>query len=86
MSSRERRQILLRAQKSLNSIRPYLRTDGGDIEVVDLTDDYVLQVKLLGACETCSVSYMTMKAGVEEILKKDIPELNAVVALNVEVA
>lgn len=79
----EKKTLLLKqVEQSLNNIRPYLNTDGGDIEVVELTDDMTLRVKLLGACESCSLSYMTMKAGVEENIKKDIPEIKRIEAIN----
>lgn len=74
--------LLQKVEQSLNNIRPYLNADGGDIEVVELTDEMTLRVKLLGACESCSLSYMTMKAGVEENIKKDIPEIKRIEAIN----
>jgi len=77
--------LLQRVEESLDSIRPYLQTDGGDIEVVEITDDLIVKVRLLGACETCPVSYMTMRAGVQESLKRDVPELNGVEALDMQV-
>jgi len=82
MSIESKEQILERVEQSLESIRPYLQTDGGDIEVVELTDDMTLRVRLLGACESCSLSYMTMKAGVEENIKRDIPSIQRIEAIN----
>ncbi len=73
--------ILKRVEQSLEGIRPYLQADGGDIQVVDLTDEMILKVRLLGACQSCSLSYMTMKAGVEENVKKDIPEISGIEAV-----
>ncbi len=67
---------------ALNDIRPFLQVDGGNIEVVDITDDMVVKVKWLGMCESCSMSAMTMKAGVEQAIKTKLPEINAVVAVN----
>lgn len=75
--------LLARIEDSLSSIRPYLEADGGDIEIVDLTEDNILQVKLTGACQTCPMSPTTMKAGVEEAIRAAIPEINAVQAINV---
>jgi len=75
--------LLARIEASLSSIRPYLEADGGDIEIVDMTDDNVLQVKLTGACQTCPMSPTTMKAGVEEAIRAAIPEIMAVQAINV---
>lgn len=74
--------LLKKVEQSLDNVRPYLKADGGDIEVVELTDEMTLRVKLLGACESCSLSYMTMKAGVEENIKKDIPEIQRIEAIN----
>ena len=70
-------------EDSLDTLRPYLQADGGNIEVVEITDDMVVRVKLLGNCVTCPMSFMTMKAGVEETLKKAIPNLKGVEAINV---
>ncbi len=74
--------LLRQIEESLASVRPYLQADGGDIEIVELTDDMVLKVKLLGACESCSLSYMTMKAGVEENLKRQVPQIRSIEAIN----
>jgi Fe-S cluster biogenesis protein NfuA len=65
-------------ETSLDSIRPYLKADGGDIEVVEITDEMVVKVRLLGACESCPMSFMTMKAGVEESIKSAIPEIKGI--------
>lgn len=73
--------ILRRVKDQLNNLRPYLHADGGDIELLDLSEDYVVTVKLLGACRTCSMSAMTMKAGVEDGIKKAVPEVRQVVAV-----
>lgn len=69
-------------EASLDTLRPYLIADGGNIEVVEVTDEMMVKVKLLGNCESCPMSFMTMKAGVEEALKKAIPEIKGVVAVN----
>lgn len=73
--------ILEKIEISLNTLRPYLQDDGGNVEVVELTDDMVVRVKLLGACSTCPQSFMTMKAGIEETVKRMVPEVKAVVAV-----
>lgn len=64
-----------RVEEALETIRPYLKADGGNIEVVDITAEMVLKVRLLGNCESCPMSFMTMKAGVEEAIKKHVPEI-----------
>lgn len=71
-------ELIARVETSLDSIRPYLNQDGGDIRVVEITSEMVVKVKLLGACESCPMSFMTMKAGVEATLKKAIPEITAI--------
>jgi len=69
-------------EAALDKIRPYLETDGGNVKVLEITDDMVLRLELLGACSSCSMSAMTMKAGVEEAIKKDFPEIIRVEAVN----
>lgn len=65
---------------SLEQLRPFLKADGGDMELVEITDDAVVVVRLLGACSDCSMSMMTLKAGLEESVKKAVPEVKSVVA------
>ena len=71
-----------RVKESLSSIRPYLEADGGDITLASVTDDLTAIVELHGACSSCSMSGMTMKAGVEGAIKAAVPEIKAVKALN----
>ncbi len=66
---------------ALTSIRPYLQKDGGDVELIELTDDNIVKVKLLGACETCEMSKMTLKAGIEESIRSVFPELDSVLSI-----
>ncbi len=66
---------------AIDKVRPYLQTDGGDISFVELTDDFVVKVKLLGACYTCSMSMQTLKLGVEKTIKNAVPEIKEVVAI-----
>jgi len=68
----------------IGQIRPYLQQDGGDIEFIDLTDDNVVNVRLLGACGSCPYSTMTLKNGVESAMKKAIPEIKSVEAVNLD--
>lgn len=75
-----------RVEKALDNIRPYLEADGGDVKVLDITEDYVVQLELLGACGSCPMSEMTLKAGVEEAIKKAVPEIIKVEAVNVNPA
>ncbi len=66
----------------IEQIRPYLQSDGGDIRFIEITDDLVVNVELLGACGSCPYSTMTLKNGVEETIKKALPEITAVEAIN----
>ena len=74
--------VLERAEKTLDQLRPFLEADGGDMEIVEITDEYVVKVRLLGACSDCSMSHMTMKAGLEEALKRVVPEITKVIAVD----
>lgn len=65
----------------LDNIRPYLQADGGDISLVEITGDLTIKVKLLGACGCCPHSVQTLKLGVEQFLKKEIPEIKEVTAV-----
>lgn len=67
--------------QALSQIRPFLEKDGGDISLIEITTDMVVRVKLHGACETCSMSVMTLKAGVEENIKTMAPEIIRVEAV-----
>ena len=78
----EEHPLLSRIEQALDTIRPYLAADGGNVRVLNITDDMVLQLELLGACGTCPMSPMTLKAGVEESVKKAVPEIRSVEATN----
>ena len=71
--------MLEKVRKVLEEIRPALQSDGGDVELVDLTDDGVVQVRLTGACGHCPMSTMTLKMGIERTLKEKIPAVKEVV-------
>ncbi len=70
----------------LETIRPLLQRDGGDVELIDVSDDGIVQVRLTGACIGCPMSQMTLSEGIERELKAQIPELKAVVAVPPEYA
>ena len=74
--------LLERVEQALDSIRPYLQTDGGDVSVLEITPDNVVKLKLLGTCASCSMSIMTFKAGLEQAIKKSVPEIVAVEAIH----
>ena len=71
-----------RVEKSLDTMRPYLNDDGGNVEIVEITDDMIVRLKLVGACSTCPQSFMTMKAGIEETIKRAVPEIKSVEAVS----
>jgi len=70
-----------KVQKIINEIRPNLQADGGDVELVDVSDDGIVKVRLVGACAGCPMSQMTLKSGIEKYLKKMIPEVKTVVSV-----
>lgn len=74
--------LIQRVEDALDQMRPFLERDGGDVELIGITDEMVVQVKFLGACLTCDMSAMTLKAGLEEAVKRAVPEVNAVTALS----
>jgi Fe-S cluster biogenesis protein NfuA len=69
-----------KVQEVLNKIRPSIQADGGDVELVDVTKDGVVKVRLKGACAGCPMSQMTLKSGIESTLKQEIPEVKEVVS------
>jgi Fe-S cluster biogenesis protein NfuA len=75
-------EILKEVEHALNSIRPYLEADGGNVKILNISDKNVVKLELLGACGACPMSTMTMKAGVEEAIKRAVPEITAVEAIN----
>ncbi len=82
MTPEEKKNYLQKIDTALDSIRPHLEADGGNIEVVDLTDEMIVHIKWMGNCEGCSMSSMTMRAGIEQTLKSTMPEIAGVIALN----
>ncbi len=82
MFSQEKSDLIARVNDALNDVRPHLKTDGGDIEVVDITDDMTVQVKWLGNCQNCNMSVMTMRAGIEVAIKSKVPGIRQVEAIN----
>ncbi len=85
LTREQRNSISQRAQKALDDLRPYLEADGGDISLEEITPEGIARVKLHGACCGCAMSPMTMKAGVEEAIKRVAPEIRSVEAVNIGV-
>ncbi|MBI5731485.1 MAG: NifU family protein [Ignavibacteriales bacterium] len=71
-----------KVEKALQSIRPYLKADGGDVELVQVTNEGIVEVKLTGACSDCPMSQMTLRAGVERALIREVPGIRRVEAVN----
>mgnify|MGYP000860881647 CR=1 FL=1 len=82
MSNNE--ELIRKVKNVIDQIRPYLQNDGGDIEFIELTSDNIVNVRLLGACGSCPYSTMTLKNGVENAMKKAIPEIKSVEAVNLD--
>jgi Fe-S cluster biogenesis protein NfuA len=74
--------LYARVDAALDTVRPHLAVDGGNIEIVEIDADNNLHVKWLGACSNCSMSVMTMRAGVEDAVLKRVPEINSIKAVN----
>lgn len=72
-----------KVNNALDQLRPFLNADGGDMELVEITQEGVVKVRLMGACSDCSMSMMTLKAGLEEAVKKVAPEIKSVEAINI---
>ena len=70
-----------RIEAALDTVRPFLQADGGDVEVVSLSDNKNLVLRFLGSCNSCSMSDMTLKAGIEDTLRRSIPELGTITAI-----
>ncbi len=80
MDQAKRQDLEKRVNEAIDMVRPYLVADGGDIQFMELTDDMVVKVQLLGACGSCPYSLQTLKNGVEQAVKKQIPEMKEVVS------
>ncbi|WP_194975666.1 NifU family protein [Aquiflexum lacus] len=78
--------LIDRVELALDGIRPYLEADGGNVKIVEITEDLVLKLELTGTCSSCPMSTMTLKAGVEEAVKRAVPEIIKVEAINVVIA
>jgi Fe-S cluster biogenesis protein NfuA len=74
--------LIARIENTLDTLRPYLAADSGDVSLVEVTEGMIVKLKLLGSCSSCSMSMMTLKAGIEQSLLKAIPELKGVEAIN----
>ena len=82
MEKEKRQEIEKKIADTIQKVRPYLLADGGDIILEEITDDLTIKVKLTGACGSCPFSLFTLKNGVEQALKKEVPEVKEVVAID----
>lgn len=73
-------------EDALDKIRPYLMADGGSVRLLNITEDYVVELELLGACGSCPMSTMTLRAGIEQALKRSVPQVTRVEAVNATAA
>ena len=77
----QQRTILGNINEAINEIRPYLKADGGDVELVEITTDDLVKVRLTGACDGCPFSMMTLRAGIEQAIRKKFPEMKELQAI-----
>ena len=75
--------LTLKVEAALDNIRPYLLADGGDVKVLGISEDNVVKLEFIGSCGSCPMSSMTFKAGLEEAILKNVPEIKRVEAINV---
>ena len=78
-------ELTQRIETSLDSIRPYLEADGGNVRVVEITRDFIVRLEFVGNCGNCPMSTMTFKAGVEEAIKRSVPEIQGIEVINLNV-
>lgn len=73
--------IIENIKHAIEEVRPYLKADGGDVELVELTSDNTVKVRLTGACDGCPFSMMTLRAGIEQAIRKKFPDLKELIAI-----
>lgn len=76
-------ELLEKIENALDSIRPYLQADGGNVKLLEVDTHNIVRLELLGSCGSCPMSTMTLKAGVEEAIKRVVPEIQGVEAINI---
>ncbi len=84
MQNLNKAELKIKVNEAIEQLRPFLHADGGDMELVDITDEAVVLVRLLGSCSDCSMSMMTLKAGLEDAVKKIAPEIRSVEAIQID--
>jgi Fe-S cluster biogenesis protein NfuA len=73
--------IVKKVKNAIQAIRPYLVADGGDVKLVEVTDDLTVKVKLIGACDGCPFSLQTLKIGIEQSIRKEVPDIKEIIAV-----
>ncbi|MBN1416317.1 MAG: NifU family protein [Bacteroidales bacterium] len=81
MDKSYKKELINRVNSAIETVRPYLKADGGDVELVDITDNMIVKVRLKGACDGCPFSMMTLKAGIEQAIRKNVPEIKELQAV-----
>lgn len=81
MDEQKKSDLVERINKALDKIRPYLEADGGNITLEEVTEELTVKVKLHGACQGCPFSFQTLKSGVEQAVRKEVPEMKELIAL-----
>ena len=74
--------LLQRVENALDTISPYLEADGGNVSIEEITSENVVRLRLLGSCGSCPMSIMTLKAGIEQAIKRSVPEIESIEAIN----
>lgn len=74
-------ELYKRVEETLSQLRPFLEKDSGDVAILGITDDMIVQLRFLGSCSSCSMSEMTLKAGIEQAILRMVPEIRGVVAI-----
>ena len=81
MKISKKNKLYHKVDQALDNIRPYLKVDGGDVDLIEVTKDKIVKVKFTGSCATCDVSMMTFKNGIETTIKKNVPEIKEVIEI-----
>ncbi len=77
-----KQEVLSKVEIGLGKVRPFLQSDGGDVKIIELSEDGVLKLEFLGNCSSCSMSNMTFKSGIEENIIREAPEIKSIVVVN----
>ena len=81
MENNRKKELMQKIHLAIESVRPYLKADGGDVELIDLTEDLIVKVRLTGACDGCPFSMMTLQAGIEQAIRRNVPEIKELLAV-----